>query len=195
MDHRNEIAALLASLADPSRLRVLGVLAEGDYCVTEVAVRVGLSQSCTTRHLQTLQRAGVLNRVRDGKRVRFRIRRDDPAIERLVEFVLLRQARPLPATADPGGASVHAPRPPAMHVAVQRRAAPARPLATVTPLRAAVPDMTVAGTPATDGVTIAPLHAAPPAAGPGDAVATTVTAEAPGDDSPASAPELEDYLL
>jgi hypothetical protein len=33
---------------------------------------VGLSQSCTTRHLQALERAGLVKGTRDGKRVVFR---------------------------------------------------------------------------------------------------------------------------
>jgi len=95
MDAQSRVATLLSSLADPSRLRVLGVLAEGDFCVSEIAGRIGLSQSCTTRHLQTLQKAGVLTRARDGKRVLFRIRSGDAELDRLLEVVLLR--RPLSA--------------------------------------------------------------------------------------------------
>jgi predicted transcriptional regulator len=64
--HADGFQRLLACIAEPSRYRVLMALAEGDRCVTEVAAAVGLSQSCTTRHLQTLQRAGVLERVREG---------------------------------------------------------------------------------------------------------------------------------
>jgi len=85
---------LLACIAEPSRYRVLIALAEGDRCVTEVAAAVGLSQSCTTRHLQTLQRAGVLERIRDGKRVLFRIDTRVPDRARVIEWVMLRGATP-----------------------------------------------------------------------------------------------------
>ena len=43
-----------------------------DRSVSQLAGAVRLSQSCTTRHLQALQRAGLVKRVRDGKRVLFR---------------------------------------------------------------------------------------------------------------------------
>ncbi len=84
---------MVACLTDPSRFRVVNLLLEGNYCVSEVARRVGLSQSCTTRHLQSLQRAGVLSRTRAGKRVLFRIREGDPELDRVLELMVLR--RPL----------------------------------------------------------------------------------------------------
>jgi len=93
---------MLASLADPSRYRVLSVLAEGDYCVSELAARIGLSQSCTTRHLQTLQRAGILSRTRAGKRVLFRIREGDPELARVLELLVFERppvGHPRPASA------------------------------------------------------------------------------------------------
>ena len=90
---------VLACLTDPSRYRALAVLLEGDFCVSEIAARIGLSQSCTTRHLQTMQRAGVLTRTRVGKRVLFRIREADPELGRLLELVALR--RPLESAAPP----------------------------------------------------------------------------------------------
>jgi DNA-binding transcriptional ArsR family regulator len=93
------ILGILASLADPSRYRVVCLLAVGDYCVSEIAEKVGLSQSCTTRHLQTLQRAGVLTRTRAGKRVLFRIREDDAELSRVLELLVLH--RPLDARPGP----------------------------------------------------------------------------------------------
>ena len=95
--NESRLQRLLACLGDPSRFRVLSVLVEGDRCVTEIAVRVRLSQSCTTRHLQTLQREGVVSRVRSGKRVFFRIVQSDPLVTRILEWALLRgspEARP-----------------------------------------------------------------------------------------------------
>ena len=66
---------LLAAIGHASRFRLFILLAERERCVTELATNVGLSQSCTTRHLQTLSAAGVVHAQRDGKRVRVRLRR------------------------------------------------------------------------------------------------------------------------
>ena len=97
---------MITCLADPSRFRVVSLLLEGDYCVSEVARRIGLSQSCTTRHLQTLQRAGVLTRTRAGKRVLFRVREGDPELDRVLELVVLRtplESHAATASSEPGG--------------------------------------------------------------------------------------------
>jgi DNA-binding transcriptional ArsR family regulator len=87
MDMRLPAQRLLACLGDPSRFRLVVRLAEGDLCVSELAVVVGLSQSCTTRHLQALTAVGVVHPSRDGKRVVYAIRTGDPEIERLVLWV------------------------------------------------------------------------------------------------------------
>ena len=61
----------LACLSDPSRFSLVTTLAAGSHCVTELASLVGLSQSCTTRHLQALVREGIVSGKRQGKRVMF----------------------------------------------------------------------------------------------------------------------------
>jgi DNA-binding transcriptional ArsR family regulator len=68
-DRHREQHALLASLGAPSRFRIALCLLEGDRCVGELALAIGLSQSCTTRHVQELERNGVVRSRRDGKRV------------------------------------------------------------------------------------------------------------------------------
>jgi len=70
----------LAVLAPPKRFRLLLLMLEGvDRSVSQLAAAVGLSQSCTTRHLQALARAGLVKGVRDGKRVVFRVAPRDEA--------------------------------------------------------------------------------------------------------------------
>jgi DNA-binding transcriptional ArsR family regulator len=78
--------AIMACLGDPSRFRMVEELAGGECYVLELSSRVGLSQSCTTRHLQVLAREGIVERERKGKRVMFRLRVDDPAVMELVDW-------------------------------------------------------------------------------------------------------------
>ncbi|MEO5617025.1 MAG: metalloregulator ArsR/SmtB family transcription factor [Candidatus Eisenbacteria bacterium] len=59
----------LACLSDPSRFSLVTTLIAGPRCVTDLATIVGLSQSCTTRHLQALLREGIVSGERQGKRV------------------------------------------------------------------------------------------------------------------------------
>lgn len=66
-------------LAPPKRFELALLLLNGvELSVSRLAEAVGLSQSCTTRHLQALERAGLVRGTRDGKRVVFRIEPADP---------------------------------------------------------------------------------------------------------------------
>lgn len=79
---------LMACLGDPSRFRLVQALIDGARCVTDLAAEVGLSQSCTTRHLQALERRNVVRGTRDGKRVLFRIRDDRPDLMPLIGWAM-----------------------------------------------------------------------------------------------------------
>jgi uncharacterized protein YndB with AHSA1/START domain len=60
--------ALLAALADPARWRLVGLLAERPRSVGVLAQLAGARQPQTTKHLQTLERAGVVTSQRTGQR-------------------------------------------------------------------------------------------------------------------------------
>ncbi len=79
---------VLACLGEPSRFRLVRALAVSDRCVGELAEEVGLSQSCTTRHLQALERVGLVAGHREGRRVRFRLRADAPDLTELLGWAL-----------------------------------------------------------------------------------------------------------
>jgi DNA-binding transcriptional ArsR family regulator len=75
----------MACLADHSRFRIVITLAAGEQCVSAIARGVGLSQSCTTRHLQALQRRGLVQGRRQGREVYFRVCAEEPEIRLVVE--------------------------------------------------------------------------------------------------------------
>ena len=77
----------LACLSDPSRFSLVTMLAGGPRCVTELASLVGLSQSCTTRHLQALLRESIVVAERRGKRVVYALRREGPGIHPVLSWV------------------------------------------------------------------------------------------------------------
>ncbi|WP_405442906.1 metalloregulator ArsR/SmtB family transcription factor [Streptomyces avidinii] len=60
--------ALLAALADPARWRLVGLLAERPRPVGVLAQLAEARQPQTTKHLQTLERAGVVTSRRTGQR-------------------------------------------------------------------------------------------------------------------------------
>ncbi|MDO3703172.1 metalloregulator ArsR/SmtB family transcription factor [Micromonospora sp. C28SCA-DRY-2] len=60
--------ALLTALADPARWRLVTLLAERPRPVGVLAQLAGARQPQTTKHLQTLERAGVVTSQRTGQR-------------------------------------------------------------------------------------------------------------------------------
>ncbi|WP_419707480.1 metalloregulator ArsR/SmtB family transcription factor [Promicromonospora sp. NFX87] len=60
--------ALLTALADPARWRLVTLLAERPRPVGVLAELAGARQPQTTKHLQTLERAGVVTSQRSGQR-------------------------------------------------------------------------------------------------------------------------------
>jgi DNA-binding transcriptional ArsR family regulator len=100
---------LMACIGDASRFRLVQALCGGARCVTELATEVGLSQSCTTRHLQALERRRVVCGARDGKRVMYRLCHEEPALGPLLTWALSAEgggvgARPADRE---GGAETH----------------------------------------------------------------------------------------
>ena len=48
------------ALADPTRLRMLDLLLEGELYAQEIVGRLGVAQSAVSRHLAQLERAGLV---------------------------------------------------------------------------------------------------------------------------------------
>lgn len=58
--------ALLAAVAEPTRLRLLGLLAGGETCVCDLVGALDLSQPLVSRHLAVLRRVGLVGARREG---------------------------------------------------------------------------------------------------------------------------------
>ena len=77
MDELNKVfenvAEYFSLLSEPTRLKILHCLCRGEKPVNEVVHALGLTQANTSRHLNLLYRAGVVDRRRDGSQVFYRI--------------------------------------------------------------------------------------------------------------------------
>src|SRR5579885_1553913 len=62
---------LLKVLADPTRLRIVGLLTQRELCVCDLEALLGISQSMTSHHLGVLRRAGLLLQRRDERDARW----------------------------------------------------------------------------------------------------------------------------
>lgn len=81
----NLIAQRFRVLGEPSRLRLIRALEDGERSVTQLQEATGLTQANASRHLQTLTQAGILGRRREGANVIYHIA--DPGIFELCRHV------------------------------------------------------------------------------------------------------------
>ena len=69
-DEADQLARTLKALADPTRLRLLSMVAahqSGEACICELIEPVGLSQGTVSHHMKVLVDAGFLTRDQRGK--------------------------------------------------------------------------------------------------------------------------------
>jgi DNA-binding transcriptional ArsR family regulator len=63
----DQLSAVFAALADPTRRAILAELAERDATVTELTAPLPISMPAVSRHLKVLERAALISRTRSGK--------------------------------------------------------------------------------------------------------------------------------
>ena len=83
-DGSRAVAELFAVLADPSRARILHLLAisERELCVCDMALVLGMSVSALSHQLRALRERGAVNRRKEGRIAHYRL--VDDHLRRLV---------------------------------------------------------------------------------------------------------------
>jgi len=84
IDFRTDV---LKALAQPTRLKILDFLREGERCVCEIFPAIGEEQSNTSRHLNMMLSAGVLSRRKDGLKIYYVIKH--PQIVEILDIVTI----------------------------------------------------------------------------------------------------------
>lgn len=64
---------IFQQLSDPTRLRILWLLAHAEACVLNIAVSVGMSTSAVSHHLRILRQTGLIVNRRAGKEVYYKL--------------------------------------------------------------------------------------------------------------------------
>lgn len=86
------LATLYQALGDPTRLRILAILADapgGELCVCHVHGGLGLSQPTASRHLAYLRKAGLVSARRHGIWMHYRLERPaDPVLGAVVDAAI-----------------------------------------------------------------------------------------------------------
>ena len=89
VDDAQRLAGVLKALADPTRLRLLSLVAargtSGEACICDLTEPVGLSQPTVSHHMKVLVDAGLLEREQRGKWAYFRL--VDGALDTLAQLL------------------------------------------------------------------------------------------------------------
>ena len=61
------LADLFSILGDPTRVRIVDVLAQGDLCVCDIAAEVGISESAVSHQLRLMRGMRIVRGRREGR--------------------------------------------------------------------------------------------------------------------------------
>lgn len=71
---------MFAALADPARLRILGVLADAGRCVCDIRSEVPIAANLLSYHLRVLREAGLIEGSRRGRWIDYHLAADAAAL-------------------------------------------------------------------------------------------------------------------
>jgi len=80
-------AEILKALGQPTRLKIIDFLRDGERCVCEIFPAISEEQSNTSRHLNMMLSAGVLSRRKDGLKIYYAIK--NPKIIEVIDIITL----------------------------------------------------------------------------------------------------------
>ena len=84
----SDLDALFKAFADPTRLRILSLLAAGKLCVCDIVEILDLPQPTISRHLGALRAAGLVEVEREWKFAHYRLAEpSDPVHRNLINCV------------------------------------------------------------------------------------------------------------
>lgn len=63
------VADLFKIFGDPTRVRILGLLMDGKFCVADIVSQLEMTQSAVSHQLRVLKDAKLVKSRRDGKQI------------------------------------------------------------------------------------------------------------------------------
>ena len=78
-------AEILKALAQPTRLRILELLRNGEKCICEIVPAINGEQSNISRHISLMQKSHLVTTRKDGVKVMVKVR--DPKIFDILDRV------------------------------------------------------------------------------------------------------------
>ena len=80
-----ELDRTFAALADPTRRNILKMLAKGEATVSTLAAPFDMSLPAVSKHLKVLERAGLIERRREGRSLHCRL--NDTPMQDIVHWI------------------------------------------------------------------------------------------------------------
>jgi ArsR family transcriptional regulator len=80
------LADLFSALSDPTRLRIISVLLEGEMNVGDIAVQLGMTESAVSHQLRGLRQMRLVRSRKDGRQVFYAL--DDDHVAKLYRMGL-----------------------------------------------------------------------------------------------------------
>jgi len=65
----NNMSVFLKALSDSTRIKILFILVDSEYCVGDIASKVGMSDSAVSHQLQLLRQVNLVKNRREGKSI------------------------------------------------------------------------------------------------------------------------------
>ena len=87
MDRTYLRAEILKALGQPTRLKIVDFLRDGERCVCEIFPAIGEEQSNTSRHLNMMVSSGILFRRKEGVKIFYALKH--PEILEIVDLASL----------------------------------------------------------------------------------------------------------
>ena len=78
----SDLETLFSGFADPTRLRILNLLAAGELCVCDLVELLDLPQPLVSRHLAYLRRSSLVEVTREAKYAHYRLAEPEHAVHR-----------------------------------------------------------------------------------------------------------------
>ena len=83
------LTRVYAALADPTRLRILSLLGDGEICVCHIHASLDVPQPTASRHLAYLKKSGLVEARRDGIWMHYKMAEiDNPVVAAVVNAAL-----------------------------------------------------------------------------------------------------------
>lgn len=83
------VAQTFATLADPTRARIIHLLVQAEMCTCDLAAVVGITDAAVSQHLRALKNSRMVRARREGKYVYYTL--DDAHVALLIQLALTHQ--------------------------------------------------------------------------------------------------------